>query len=47
MKDQFRAIVLNQSGEKFSREIKTLDQNFFKIGVIIPPIPSTNIRSCN
>ena len=34
MKDQFRAIELNQSGEKFGREIKTLDQNFFKIGEV-------------
>jgi len=30
MSDKFKAIVLNQSGERFSREIKILDKNFFK-----------------
>ena len=28
----FKAIVLNQSGEEFSREIKNLDKSFFKTG---------------
>ena len=32
MSDKFKAIVLNQSGEKFSREVKILDKNFFKSG---------------
>ena len=32
MNEKFKAIVLNQSGEKFLREIKTLDKNFFKTG---------------
>ena len=32
MSDKFKAIVLNQSGEKFSREIKILDKSFFKSG---------------
>ena len=32
MSDKFKAIVLNQSGEKFTREIKTLDKSFFKAG---------------
>ena len=30
MSEKFKAIVLNQSGEKFSREIKTLDKGFLK-----------------
>ena len=30
MSEKFKAIVLNQSGEKFSREIKNLDKTFFK-----------------
>ena len=30
MSDKFKAIVLNKSGDQFSREIKTLDKNFFK-----------------
>jgi len=32
MSNKFRAIVLNQSGDNFSREIKTLDNQFFKSG---------------
>ena len=32
MRDQFKAIVLNFSNDKFSREIKTLDKNFIKTG---------------
>ena len=31
MSDEFRAIVLNQSGDQFSREIKTLDKSFLKL----------------
>ena len=30
MSDKFKAIVINQSGDQFSREIKTLDRSFFK-----------------
>jgi len=29
MNDKFKAIILNQSGEKFTREIKNLDKSFF------------------
>jgi len=32
MSDKFKAIVLNQTGDQFSREIKTLDKSFFKVG---------------
>ena len=35
MSDKFKAIVLNQSGEKFTREIKTLDKGFFKTGDVL------------
>ena len=44
MKDQFRAIVLNQSGEKFSREIKILDQNFFKIGDVLVQVDFSSLN---
>jgi len=30
--DQFKALVLNQNGEKFSREIKSINKNFLKHG---------------
>ncbi len=32
MSDQFKAIVLNQEGENFTREIKTIDKSFLKHG---------------
>ena len=35
MDDHFKAIVLNQSGDQFSREIKTLDKKFFKSGNVL------------
>jgi len=35
MSDKFKAIVLSQSGEKFTREIKTLDKGFFKTGDLL------------
>ncbi|MDC0231954.1 acryloyl-CoA reductase [Pelagibacteraceae bacterium] len=35
MNDKFKAIVLNQSGEKFTREVKTLDKSFFKTGEVL------------
>jgi len=35
MSNKFKAIVLNQSGEKFTREIKTLDKDFFKTGDVL------------
>ena len=35
MNDKFKAIVLNQSGDQFSREIKNLDKSFFKSGDVL------------
>ena len=32
MSDQFKAIVLNQEGENFTREIKSIDKSFLKHG---------------
>jgi acrylyl-CoA reductase (NADPH) len=32
MSEKFKAIVINQTNNEFTREIKTLDKNFFKIG---------------
>ena len=44
MNDKFKAIVLNQSGEKFSREIKTLDKNFFKIGNVFVKVDYSSLN---
>ena len=35
MSENFKAIVLNQSGDQFSREVKTLDKSFFKTGDVL------------
>ena len=35
MSENFKAILLNQSGDQFSREIKTLDKSFFKTGDVL------------
>ena len=44
MNNKFKAIVLNQSGEKFSREIKTLDKNFFKSGDVLVKIDYSGLN---
>jgi acrylyl-CoA reductase (NADPH) len=44
MSEEFKAIVLNQSGESFSREIKTLDINFFKSGDVIVKIDYSGLN---
>ena len=35
MNEKFKAVVLDQSGERFLREIKTLDKSFFKDGDVL------------
>ena len=35
MSEKFKAIVLNQSGDNFSRDIKTLDKTFFSSGDVL------------
>ena len=35
MKDQFKAIVINQTENQFTREVKYLDKSFFKIGDVL------------
>ena len=32
MSDQFKALILNQEGENFSRNIKSIDKSFLKHG---------------
>ena len=44
MSDKFKAIVLNQSGEKFSREIKILDKSFFKTGDVLVKIEYSSLN---
>ena len=44
MSEKFKAIVLNQSGEKFSREIKTLDKSFFKGGDVLVKVDYSGLN---
>ena len=44
MTDEFKAIVLNQSGDKFSREIKKLDKSFFKTGDVLVKVEYSGLN---
>ena len=44
MSEKFKAIVLNQSGEQFSREIKTLDKSFFKTGDVLVKVDYSGLN---
>ena len=44
MSEEFKAIVLNQSGKKFSREIKNLDRSFFKSGDVLVKVEYSGLN---
>ena len=44
MINKFKAIVINQSGDQFSREIKTLDRSFFKSGNVLVQIDYSGLN---
>tara|TARA_Y100000590_G_scaffold291473_1_gene328213 strand:+ start:242 stop:1243 length:1002 start_codon:yes stop_codon:yes gene_type:complete len=44
MSDKFKAIVLNQSGEKFSRKVENLDKSFFKSGDVLVKIEYSGLN---
>ena len=44
MSNKFKAIVLNQTSEKFSREIKTLDSSFFKSGEVLVKVDFSGLN---
>jgi alcohol dehydrogenase/acrylyl-CoA reductase (NADPH) len=44
MNNKFKAIVLNQSGVRFSREIKTLDKSFFKSGDVLVKVDYSGLN---
>jgi len=44
MNDKFKAIVINQSGDNFSREVKTLDKSFFKTGDVLVKIEFSGLN---
>ena len=44
MNNKFKAIVLNQSGDQFSREIKTLDKSFFRSGDVLVKVDYSSLN---
>ena len=44
MSDKFKAVVLNQLDDKFSREIKTLDKSFFKSGDVLVEVDYSSLN---
>ena len=44
MSDKFKAIVLNQSSENFSREVQTLDTSFFKNGEVLVKVDYSGLN---
>jgi len=44
MTDKFKAIVLNQTNNKFLREIKTLDKSFFKDGDVLVKVDYSGLN---
>ena len=44
MNEKFKAIVLNQSGDHFSREIKTLDKSFLNVGDVFVKIDYSDLN---
>ena len=44
MSDQFKAIVLNQEGDNFSREVKSLDRSFLKHGDVTVQVEYSDLN---
>ena len=44
MSDNFNALVINQVGEKFSREIKKIDKSFLKHGDVLVKVDYSSLN---
>ena len=44
MSDKFKAIVINQDGENFTREIKELDKSFLKHGDVLVKVDYSSLN---
>ena len=44
MSDNFNALVINQEGEKFSREIKTIEKSFLKHGDVLVKVDYSTLN---
>ena len=44
MSDQFKALILNQDGESFSREVKSIEKNFLKHGNVLVKVEYSGLN---
>ncbi len=44
MSDQFKALILNQAGENFTREVKLIDKSFLKHGDVIVKVEYSGLN---
>ena len=44
MSDKFKALVVNQEGENFTREIKSLDKSFLKHGDVLVDVDFSDLN---
>ena len=44
MSNKFKAIVLEQSGDKFSRQVKTLDKTFLNSGDVLIKVDYSDLN---
>ena len=44
MSDNFNALVVNQEGEKFTREIKKIDKTFLKHGDVLVKVDYSTLN---
>jgi len=42
--DQFKALILNQAGENFTREVKLIDKSFLKHGDVIVKVEYSGLN---
>ena len=44
MSDQFKALILNQEGDNFSREVKSIDKSFLKHGDVTVKVDYSDLN---
>ena len=44
MSDKFKALIINQEGEKFTREVKEVDKTFLKHGDVLVKVDYSTLN---
>ena len=44
MSDQFKALIVNQEGENFTREVKSIDKSFLKHGDVTVQVDYSDLN---